>query len=74
VDDVRGVALARQGEPAGDRVDGDLDTVHEHEPAGGRRRRGEEERVVAPRPDAARGAGREPAEAVGLEPLGVVEG
>jgi len=46
------------------------DAGHQHHAAGGRRRRGQEKRVVAPCPDPADGAGGEAPEAVGLEPLG----
>jgi hypothetical protein len=72
MDDRGDVALRREGlVPLADGHPG-VEAVHQDDAAGRRRRRRQQERVVAARPhprDRARG---EPAEAVGLEPLGVV--
>src|SRR5277367_4276990 len=69
VGDVRGVALR------GERVDffagryPGLDAIHEDDPAAGRTRRGEQQRVVAAGSLAADGTAGEAAVAVHLEPL-----
>jgi hypothetical protein len=69
---VRRVPLRRQGERAGGRVDPGVESVDQHHPAGRRRRRGQQERVIATRPHTGRRSGRESAEAVWLEPLRVI--
>ncbi len=74
VDDVRGIALRAQREAAGRRLQPDLEAVDQDDAPGRRRGRGEQQRVVAPGPNAAHGAGGEAALAIGLEPLGLEQG
>src|SRR5207247_5841902 len=70
VNDVRRVALRGEGYRPARGLDPRLKPVHQHDAAGGRGGRGEEERVVAPCADPTRRTRGEAAEAVGLEPLG----
>jgi hypothetical protein len=73
VHDVGRVALTRERDVTARGLQPDFEPVHQHLAPGGRRRRGEQQRVIAAGPAAADGAGGEPAEAVGLEPLAQVE-
>src|SRR5581483_1115356 len=69
VDDAVAVALRAERELRCVALDPGLHAVHENEAPGRRRRRGEAERVVAPRPDSRHRPAREAAASVGLEPL-----
>ena len=67
--DVGAVALRADREAPGRSLDPGVEAVDEHHAPGRRRRRGQQQRVVAPRADPGDRARGEPAEAVGLEPL-----
>ncbi len=67
------VALRRQGARAPTRVDRRVAAVDQEHAPGGRPRRRQQQRMVTPRADAGHGARGEAAEAVGLEPLPVLE-
>ena len=67
------IALRRQVDAALGRVDPRVESVDEHHPPGRRRGRDDEQPVIAARAHAAHRAGREPAQAVGLEPLSGIQ-
>ena len=69
--DVRRVALGAEREAAGWRLEPHLDPVHQHHAPGRRRGRSQQQRMIAPRPDAGDGPRGEPAQTIGLEPLGI---
>ncbi len=73
-DHIRRIALRAQRKAAARGLEPDLEPVDQHDPAGRRRGRRQQQRVVAPRPGAAHGAGGKAAKAIGLEPLGIEQG
>ena len=70
---VRRVALRRQRGRSASRVHPGVEAVHEDDATGRRRRRREQQRVVTPRSHAGDGAGGKSTEAVGLEPLAIID-
>ena len=69
MDDVRRVVLRAESEHAGGRFQPGLEAVHEHDAPGRGHRRGQQDRMVAPRPDPACGPGREAPEPIRFQPL-----
>lgn len=66
---VRRITLRRERKRPGLGVDPCVEAVHQDDSARWRRRGRQQERVIPARPDAGRCARREPAEAIGLQPL-----
>ena len=69
IERVRRIPLRRERERPRGCIGPGIETVHQNDPARRGRHRGEQQRVIPPRPHARRRARREPAEAVGLEPF-----
>ena len=76
--DIRGITLDREvlrlGRPSllpGHPLDPGVESLHQDQAAGGRCGGGEQGRVIAAAANPAHRAGREAAQAIGLQPLGV---
>ncbi len=72
VDDVGQVALRRQGDATGRRLEPRVEAVDQDDAPGRRCRRRQQQRVIAPRADAADGSRGKAAEAIGLEPFPII--